>query len=783
MQSPADLCITPPRTEWSGDWIWLPAETEHRNVYGFFRQTVETDTALRVELAVTADSFYRLSLDGCFVGRGPARAALDHYSFDAYTLDLAPGRHALGLLVHHIGEENAAVMTGRPGLLVDVLSPAVPAVAALPTSTAWRCLPGAAWRRDLPEKMSHFGFWEECDLGLLPDGWDRVDFDDGAWCAPAVVGTPPCAPWTRLCPRDIPLPLYRPLAPAALVQAGTWEAGEAHAIPAATVRDRKRARTPGDAALPFGMEDGTPETGRRLVVDFGRTVSGDVVLEFGATTAGQTVEIAYDDLLDEAGWGNPARSYAHLADRYRLPGGACTVRTVAARGFRYLLLDLGGAGALRLDAVTAVEETAPFVLATTFESDDEALESYRVRAAETVRICTTDAFTDCATRERVQWVEDLTMHGRVAAYAFGDTAFLRRALFQGAQTALPDGRINGFLPSERTNCAFAASSIMWLHQLVDYHLFAGDPKVEHLLPAAARVLDVFENQRNDRGLVGGWPSGQFWDWAPIRSSGCLLLTNAFFALALRRLAAHAVLARALGRDAAAWADEIATAAHQAYWDEARGLYRDGLPEAEGTPIFSQHANLAAVLAGIAPTDERAALLRRITDPAALGPVPLGEDSLKENNRPSPDAIVPVGTLWFGQFLCQALFETGLDADAIGMMHTLWGAWDGPTFPETRRQHGNTFLCHGWAGGPACLLPAYVLGLQPAGPGWSAVRVRPHPGPLAHAAGTVETPHGRIAVAWRRDGEALVGTVRAPAGVTLDLEGTGLERAGPHADPA
>jgi hypothetical protein len=72
-----------------------------------------------------------------------------------------------------------------------------------------------------------------------------------------------------------------------------------------------------------------------------------------------------------------------------------------------------------------------------------------------VRVCTTDAFTDCASRERVQWMEDLYLHGRVAAYAFGDTRLLRRALFQGAQNALPDGRINGFMPSERTNCAVA----------------------------------------------------------------------------------------------------------------------------------------------------------------------------------------------------------------------------------------------------------------------------------------------------------------------------------------
>ena len=31
-----------------------------------------------------------------------------------------------------------------------------------------------AWRKDLPCLMSHFGFWEECDLSRLPDGWTTV---------------------------------------------------------------------------------------------------------------------------------------------------------------------------------------------------------------------------------------------------------------------------------------------------------------------------------------------------------------------------------------------------------------------------------------------------------------------------------------------------------------------------------------------------------------------------------------------------------------------------------
>lgn len=772
MNTPAPLAITPPREDWQGHWVWLPNAENHRNAYGFFRQTFRLEEATPLSLAITSDSFYALYVDGDFVARGPARAALAYYSFDSLALDLAAGDHCLAVIAHHIGEENASVMTGRPGLLVDLSAGPADLAATLSSSTQWRCLPGRAWRQDLPEKMSHFGFWEERDQRAIPAGWMTSNFDDSDWLTPEDIGTPPCPPWPRLCPRDIPLPLYQPCEPQRLCQSGTWSAGTAHPIPAATVRARQRTVCTKEAQLPLAMGGSTPGDGSTVVVDFGRTVSGDVILTFADSTPGQGLDLSYDDLLDGNGWIDPQRSYAHLTDRYWLPGGACEIRTTFARGFRYIMLDLE-AGSASLTGVQAIEETAPFETAATFDSSEPAFAADLRRAVETVRICTTDGFTDCPTRERVQWMEDLYMHSRVAACGCGDTAFLRRALFQGAQTTLPDGRINGFVPSERTNCAFASSSLVWLHLLVDYHLYSGDPAVEALLPTASRLLDRFAALQDAAGLVASWPAGQFWDWAPIEPGGCLLVTNAMLIWALERLAVCPALAAPLAHGLLAETEALREAAHHRFWDPARHLYRDAVPEAGKSPIYSQHANALAVLAGIAPAAAREALLRRITDPARLGPVPLGEASLKNDNRPSPDTVVPVGTLWFGHFLCQALFEAGLDTEALETMRALWSAWEGQTFPETRRQHGNTFLCHGWAAGPAWLLPTYVLGIQPTGPEWSRIRVFPHAGDLTHAAGSVPTPHGPVRVAWQCGPDGLTGTLEAPAAIEIEAHAAKL----------
>ena len=389
-----------------------------------------------------------------------------------------------------------------------------------------------------------------------------------------------------------------------------------------------------------------------------------------------------------------------------------------------------------------------------------------------MHICTSDAFTDCPTRERVQWLQDLYVHNRVAAFAFGDTAMTRRALFAGAQSQLDDGRINGFYPSERSNCAFASSTLMWLHILADLWLHSGDEAgIRQLLPTARRVIECLQSLTDASGLITRWPAGQFWDWAPVEGEGCLLATNAAYILALKRLHSIEAFRQELGTDLAARADKVAAAAHKTFFLRDRGWYSDRrLDDGSLSPVYSQLAVALAVLAGIVPADQRAELLRRLIDPANLAPVSAGEASLKPENRGKSDRIVPVGTLAAGHWLVTALFEAGLDTAAVGQLRFLWGAYpDLPTFPETRIQHGNTGHCHGWAGGPAFLLPMYVLGLSPTGPGWRTARFAPRPADVTRTAGTLATPAGPLHAAWDRAGDGWHLTLDVPRGVTVQVD--------------
>jgi len=497
---------------WSGSWIWTDSAKQARNAYAFFRRSFHLPADVRLSLRITADSFYELFVDGKRLGRGPSRAHLDYYSYDHYELPLSAGEHVVAVLAHHIGVENATVMTGRPGLLAELVAHGM----TLATDGSWKCLRATAWRRDLPCLMSHFGFWEECHLDKIPVEWTAIRFDDSTWDDAFVIGKAPCPPWTRLIARDIPLPHLADVSVRRIHAAGSWLPGEVTEddenkrktvaggwladastkdIPSKEVSVRRRTSTPPPEKFPIHLVASEGNAGAWATVDFGRTVSGYPVLRVESPRQGLILDLSYDDVTREDGAVNPERSYARMTDRFHLCAGMNDIRPSHPRGFRFVTVDLQGASAI-LHHAAAVEETYPFSRQAEFTCFDVRLQSYLERASETVRICTTDAFTDCASRERVQWMEDLYMHGRVAAYAFGDVKLLRRALFQGAQNALPDGRINGFMPSERTGCAFASSSLMWLHSLVDYWLFSGDDGgCRQLLPVAERLLRFIDSLR------------------------------------------------------------------------------------------------------------------------------------------------------------------------------------------------------------------------------------------------------------------------------------------------
>jgi len=225
------------------------------------------------------------------------------------------------------------------------------------------------------------------------------------------------------------------------------------------------------------------------------------------------------------------------------------------------------------------------------------------------------------------------------------------------------------------------------------------------------------------------------------------VVNAFYLAALR---ATAELAEATGRvhDAVELRTRYAqglVAFGSTFYDEQRGVYTDG----EGCAHASLHANAFPLAFGLVPAQHR--------------------DSVADFVESRGMACSVYGA----QYLLDGLFAAGRGGAAVKLLRDRgprsWAnmlavgstmtleAWDA-------RFKGNLTWNHAWGAVPANAVARWVLGVQPAAPGYAKVVVRPHLGGLEWARGKVPTPRGPVTVdVDRRSGRY---EVTAPDGVEV-----------------
>ncbi|ADV81465.1 family 78 glycoside hydrolase catalytic domain [Terriglobus saanensis] len=276
---------------------------------------------------------------------------------------------------------------------------------------------------------------------------------------------------------------------------------------------------------------------------------------------------------------------------------------------------------------------------------------------------------------------------------------------------------------------------------------------------------LLEERVSTDGLVMSTPQlishADIVDW-PIHERDGYVFTsvntvvNAFH---LRALEEMSQLAEAQGKakEAAKFLEQKRTAQstfQEKLFDPVQGLYRDGV----GTEHASLHANLFPLAFGLVPSNERPKVAQWLV------------------------ARGMAGSVYAAQYLLEALFENGEDADALALItapgdrswrHMVdsdatitWEAWDLKYKP-------NQDTNHAWGAAPANLLPRFVLGARPLTPGWGRALIQPHPGTLTSAEGRMPTPHGEMSVRWKRDKHFTL-ALTLPSGMTAKVELPALE---------
>jgi hypothetical protein len=384
---------------------------------------------------------------------------------------------------------------------------------------------------------------------------------------------------------------------------------------------------------------------------------------------------------------------------------------------------------------------------------------------------------DGAKRDRAIWSGDLGIEGQGIADTLGSNG--NNYVKQSLLTLITSSQQGGGLNADtlfRTGPYSNSYSSWTLDAATEYYRNTGDTAfAQQILPWLEGQLAYDATLTNSDGLVvtGSQISttngGYDWDFYDGAKTGVVTAFNDLYYRALRDVA---YIEASLGDTAKAdtynqTADNVKNAINANLFNPATATYY--LSESDHT-TFAQDANALSVLFGIAPSDKVPGIL------SALRTLWGAHGSEPYTGSTYSNLISPFITA----FEVEADYQAGDTTDAEQLMQLTWHQMLDPqnpfytgTFwenigPDGTATESRTSLSHGWASGPTPIMTSYVLGVQPADPGYASFTVAPHFGSLTWAKGAVPTPYGQIFVSWTKRGGSYSLTVQAPPGTTASI---------------
>lgn len=727
------------------NWIWreYPQAGPERRVR--MRRVFElTELPADPVICISADSFYHLTVNGCRVGHGPARAGLGFRAYDE--IDLGPylkiGRNVIAVMVYRVGIPIFIDCNDGPGgLWIDS--------DFLRTDGEWKVSNAPGYMVNNVRFSYQLGFQEHFDARLAQP-WTMLDFDDSRWDVPNVFDNPEIHE-----PRNIPRPsggairVTCPVAVAFWPLAAGWEtvsnvtqlfAAEPQKWEVSKLIEFLGGKGRGEAKL---YDLGTEVYGL-LAVKVDAPEGGVLDLQVFESISGLTPDIIPPE---------QARAPICFGNRLILKPGVTEHEFTMPLGFRFLAAVLRDGGGAKME-IKVYLENYPLRIAGEFRSADPVLDAVWRLCRDTQKNCMADAYMDCPWREQTQWWGDARIQAQNTFCLAADDRLFVRGLRQIGRTRAADGLTNAFAPALPNHDVIPGFSLMWVCSHFDHYFQTGSLAVfEEHRGRIDEVMDYFAGHTAADGLL--YRDQRFWqfiDWCPeLFTDGASTVYNLQYLEALELVAQMSGL-ECYRRRAVALREAITRKLYLA----ATGLLADGVTAAgEIVGSMSPHTAALAILRDIHEE------CHHVWAQTILLPLITGE--LRQELQPSS---------FFMHYIFEALKKLGYGEAVVDCIRRRWGDWVRAGFvtaPENWLSHGRrgeTSSCHAWSAHPLVHLSQLVLGVRQLAPGWQKIEFGPNVAGLTHASGVVPTPRGNIKVSWDRRPGCEHCTVSAPAGIEI-----------------
>ncbi len=756
-------------------WVTHPDAGNRDDLLMEFVNEFEVDSDCEIEIHVTADQRYELSLDGEFFAAGPDRCDLDHWSFSSWKIALDKGKHVFRCLQWYFGVTNSpsAQITLKPGFLfatsdkaywdkLNTGSPGVWKVALLQGLRFDAELPGFITRTPILNVRKYLEAQPYVDPVVTENGKGST-----VWGAMA-------RGW-RLYPSELPEQFRAERMEKVGKVCAVYEPGEdilkEHPI---TREDMESPCCKEWQAMIDGIKPVTvaPNTNVKVLVDLEDYYCGYTCIEASGGDR-EHICIRWAESLYKPGTGHKGNRSEILgktmqsrtdSDRFEdLPPEGALCRHFWWRSGRYMELTVCAG-----DAPVTVKRFGFRETRYPLEDHgeicfgnprlDEPVKIYR----RVMQMCSHETFMDCPYYEQLMYVGD----SRMEALTFymmdpGHALPLRsNLLFSWSRNSSWEGLVGEHYPSHTPQLS-STFSMIWPGMVLDLLKYRRIPQHQavRLRNSARGVVDAICEYLNGDDLLEHLPGWSFEDWVVGWTIGiskaetleqalgyngavrcmfnlhCLMMLK--FVMELEDFEGGSALRKAYMQELY---DRVKAAVMKNFWDEERAAFRNDL---EGLNDYCEHTISLAIIAGIlTPEQQERAFHTLITDP----------DLYRT-------------TIYFKFYLFEAFRMMGR-ADLIANYMDIWNdslaqgavtTWEAPG--DTRSD------CHAWGAHPYYHYYSSIAGIRPASFGFRTVSIEPQMGELPTVKGRMPHPDGYITFDFRNGAECFSGEVTLPAGVT------------------
>ncbi|MGN0853834.1 MAG: hypothetical protein ACI4Q3_10745 [Kiritimatiellia bacterium] len=758
------------------DAAWVGSPRADAAFYRFRREFTATAEPLRFD--VSADERFVLCIDGEEIARGPHRGMPTRWYYQSYEVKLTPGRHVIEATVFRLGDAAPlAQLTWRGGSFILKAEGAYDK--ELTTGQApWQVAVLGNTRMTGWGTSQAYGTGHQAEV----KGTDVVHERPATNAYAAVhVVQPPVRPtkyathgpgW-QLFPTERPDQMRVERTPGAFKAAvsdddfaGVWQTADAAAPQVgafnALLREGRKVVIPPQTALRvlWDLDDyycAYPEL---------RTSGGaGAVVRWGWTES-----LRMRDKPNRRYWRAKGNRDAFdgkdglnsSTDTFLCDGRADAVFSSPWwRCGRWCLMSVRTAAEpLTIEGVKIVETRYPLSIENAFACDDASIEPIRRICQRSMQMCMHEMLFDCPYYEQQMYPGDTRIQLLILSALTRDDRMTRFAMTIYDCDRRDDGMVPMNFPTRGTQES-ATYSMCWALMFRDYVYWHDNAAwLKTRLPGLRNTLSGLALYANAEGLLENLPGWCFMDWCPRRfntgvapcggpGQGVSALNNLLYLLALQS-AAETEAALGETEFAAAWrakAQRLGQKILATFWDERRGLVADTV----GKDVFSEHAQVMALLGGILAPEQRARAFKGLVS----------------------DADLTRCSSYFAHYLFDA-YTAGGRTDLIMKRLDEWKnflAHGARTAFETQQIESRSD-CHAWSACPEYHLQASIAGVRPSAPFFAKVRIAPQPAALKKISSRTPHPKGFVETDLLFAGDSVKGSVLLPEGVSGTFEWKG-----------